>query len=355
MSVEKTKYGTWRARWRDAAGRQRARSFPRKQDAETFVAAQLTDQRRGHAVPNAGGLTVAQWADMWIAGARQLTTGGRETYQRDLNRYIIPELGDLPLERLTAEHIDGLLAAELTRGLAPSSVNRHYRTIHRMCRVAVDRGRLARNPCAKVEPPRARPTEMRFLTAKQVDQLADKIGDRYRAWVYLAAYGGLRWGEAIGLQRANIDGPRVTVATQLVRRADGRWERSEPKTKAGRRQVTLPGFAAKELAAHLEERVPPHPDSIVFANQAGRPLISQSFRTNVFKPALVRAGIDEQVRIHDLRHTAVALAVAAGAHPKAIQARMGHASIAVTLDRYGHLFEGIDDDLAKRLDKLKRK
>ena len=82
-------------------------------------------------------------------------------------------------------------------------------------------------------------------------------------------------------------------------------------------------------------------------------MIGSSFTGQIFKPALRKAGIDDKARIHDLRHTAVALAIAAGAHPKAIQTRMGHASISVTLDRYGHLFPEIDERIAEGLNRLR--
>lgn len=355
MSVEQTKYGTWRARWRDASGRQRAKTFDRYQDAVDHEKASVTDLKRGVLVPDAGKLTVAQWADRWLSSARDLGAGGRETYRRDLDRYIIPVLGDLPLERLTADAIDQFLTDELEDAqLAPSTVHRHYRTIHRLAAVAVDRNRLAKNPCAKVRPPKIKPKEMRFLTVKQVDALAEAIGARYRAWVLTACYDGLRWSEGVGLQRKRIDGARIVVADQLIRREDGEWHREEPKTKAGTRTVTSPQFVADALAEHLDTYVAGGPDALVFANREGSPLNGPSFTGNVFKPALERAGIDRNTRIHDLRHTAVALAVAAGAHPKAIQVRMGHASITVTLDRYGHLFPEQDEIIAAGLDTLAR-
>ena len=83
----------------------------------------------------------------------------------------------------------------------------------------------------------------------------------------------------------------------------------------------------------------------MFPNTAGHPLVEASYMSNIWRPALAQAGI-APARFHDLRHTAVALAIAEGAHPKAIQTRMGHSSINVTLDRYGHLFPELDESLA---------
>ena len=110
------------------------------------------------------------------------------------------------------------------------------------------------------------------------------------------------------------------------------------------RSITVSSFTATVLAEHLERFALPGPDGLVFTNTAGNPLISSSFHSHAFGPALARVGL--ACRFHDLRHTSVALAIAAGAHPKAIQHRMGHSSINVTLDRYGHLFPELDEAIA---------
>ena len=354
MSIEQTPHGTWRVRWRDHGGAGRSRTFKRKVDATRFEREVRTDLQRGTYVDvRAGRHTVATWADQWLAGAMNLGAGGRETYRRDLDRYVLPALGHLALRHLTTERIETFLADELDDGLAPSTVHRHYRTVRRLAQVAVERRLLAVNPCDAVTPPKLVAAEMRFLDAAQVDALAAAIAPRYRAWVLVAAWGGLRWSELVGLRRARVDDARVTVAEQLVRRADGQWHRVAPKTATSRRTVVLPAFVADELAAHLDTWSLPGPDGLVFPNQRGAPMVGPSFRGNVWVHALAKAGIGGRVRVHDLRHTAVALMVAAGVHPKAIQARMGHASISVTLDRYGHLFPQIDAEVADALDRLR--
>ena len=131
----------------------------------------------------------------------------------------------------------------------------------------------------------------------------------------------------------------MRVTEQLVRLEAGRWLRKETKTPASVRSITISAVIADILADHLERFGGRGPDGLVFPNRAGNPIISSSFWANYFSPALRRAEL--ACRFHDLRHTSVALAIAEGAHPKAIQTRMGHSSINVTLDRYGHLFPGL--------------
>ena len=163
--------------------------------------------------------------------------------------------------------------------------------------------------------------------------------------MYLAVDSGMRWGELIGLRRKNLDlaNRRVRVVDQLVRTVDGTFHRPQPKTSASIRSIIISKMTAEVLAVHLERFAGSGRDGLVFPNTAGNPLAESSFYVHHFKKAQEACGL--RLRFHDLRHTSVALAIAGGAHPKAIQARMGHSSIAVTLDRYGHLLPSLDADI----------
>jgi integrase len=158
----------------------------------------------------------------------------------------------------------------------------------------------------------------------------------------------MRWSELVGLRRARLDvrAGKVRVTEQLIRLEGGEWLRKEPKTGASVRSISLSPFTAELLARHLDRYALPGLDGLVFPNRAEHPIISSSFWNNVFAPAMAKAGV--RCRFHDLRHTSVALAIAEGAHPKAIQTRMGHSSINVTLDRYGHLFPELDEAFGER-------
>jgi integrase len=122
-----------------------------------------------------------------------------------------------------------------------------------------------------------------------------------------------------------------------------------PTKSHAERNVRLPRFLREELASYLADR-PGDPEAFVFTAPMGSPLRHNNFYQRLFRAALRRAGLPEQVRFHDLRHTCAALLIAQGAHPKAIQAHLGHSSIQVTMDRYGHLFPDALEHLADRLD-----
>jgi len=181
--------------------------------------------------------------------------------------------------------------------------------------------------------------------------LAEEMRERYRAMIYLAVDTGMRWSELVGLRLAHVDTSlrKVRVTEQLVRLKSGEWLRKQPKTAASRRSITIAPFTASLLGAHIEQYTVGDRDALVFTNGACNPLMEPSFLGQHFKPAQARAGV--KLRFHDLRHTSVALAIAEGAHPKSIQVRMGHASINVTLDRYGHLFPELDEAIAEAFDR----
>jgi integrase len=115
----------------------------------------------------------------------------------------------------------------------------------------------------------------------------------------------------------------------------------------------IPGFVAEALAEHLA-KYPPSEDGRLFSTRQGRIITAPSFRKVTWLSACKRVGLNPAPRFHDLRHTSVALAIKEGAHPKQIQSRLGHTSIQMTLDIYGHLFPGLDEELAERLDVVGR-
>ncbi|HEX9992283.1 MAG TPA: tyrosine-type recombinase/integrase [Acidimicrobiales bacterium] len=347
MGFVEKRSGAYRARYRDPLGRLTSRTFARKVDAERFLREMEVDVARGRWIdPRGAEQPLARWADEFLSLARRLSPSTQETYRRDLTRYILPRFGAYQIGRLPADEIENWLNDELAAGIAPSSVHRHYRTMRRLLQVAVDKEKILANPCDRVEAPRVPKREMVFLDWGQAIDLAEAHSPRFQALIYLAVDSGMRWSELVGLRRNRVDLRRrkVRVVEQLVRLESGEWLRKEPKTPASVRSITVSDVTADLLADHLDRFAAPGVDGLVFPNAAGNPIAAPSFWNNHFARALRNAGL--ACRFHDLRHTSVALAIAAGAHPKAIQARMGHSSINVTLDRYGHLFPELDEAIA---------
>lgn len=195
---------------------------------------------------------------------------------------------------------------------------------------------------------------MMFLTRDELRALADAMPrPQDRLAVYVAAITGLRAGELWALRRRDIDldAGRLHVTRSLKELGD-RLEFGKPKTRRSVRAVALPPDLAAELGEHLAE-LDPDPDALLFTSPHGLPVRHGLFVRRTFRPA-VAVALPHKVgfRWHDLRHTAVALAIDTGAHVSEIMARMGHSSVTTTIDRYGHLMPSADGRLAVALDGL---
>jgi integrase len=256
----------------------------------------------------------------------------------------------MPLAAISQLEVRAWVAELSAHGLAPATVVKAYQLLGKVMAAAVDAGYLAQTPCRNVPLPRVEREEMRFLTPAEIVTLAETIRPAYRALVFVGAYGGLRIGELAGLRRGSIDLLRGTVSVaEILTEVAGHLHTGPPKTRASRRTVGLPRFVVRELEAHLVG--PGAPDEHVFTAPEGGWLRIVAFRNRIWRPATDAAGL-ASLRIHDLRHTAVALWIAAGASPKEVAVRAGHTSVSFTLDRYGHLYPKADAKLRDRLDAL---
>ncbi len=346
----------WRVRYRAPDGRERSRSFRRKADAERFAVSVESSMLRGEWIdPRLGKTTFGEWAARWMPTTAALKPKTRAGYESLLRTYLIPRFGHAPLARIEPVQVHEWIADLVASGLSPSRIRQCYFLLSNILKAALESGYIARTPCVGVKLPRVTGAEMRFLTADEVARLADAITRPYAPLVYLLAYGGTRWGEAVALRRGRCEllRSRIQVRESLAD-VDGHLHFGATKTYETR-FVSLPRFLVEMLARHLAENVTAEAVSLVFAAPGGGPLRHANFRGRVWRPALRTAGLPEGLRIHDLRHTCAALLISRGAHPKAIQQHLGHSSITVTMDRYGHLFPDDMSHLAEDLDGLHRR
>ncbi len=349
----------YEVRVRGTDAKERSRTFRTKKEAERYERAQLAAIDQGIWVdPRSGRVTVRSWATEWQRTVVHLRPKTRRIYDGNIRNHILPTLGDYELGKLTPSMLRGWVA-DLTvkrgRGgktLAPGSVAQAYRTLNRVLSAAVDDELIGRNPLRGVKPPRPNSEEMRFLSHDDVATLAAAVDERYRALVLVAAYCGLRAGELGALRRKHVDllHRSITVVEQ-VQYLGATRVLSAPKTAAGRRSVAIPAFVAAALNEHLMTRAAQGADDLVFQAPEGGYLRPENFRRRVWLPAVRAAGL-APLRIHDLRHTCASLAIAAGADVKVLQRMLGHASAALTLDRYGHLLPGQAESVAERLDEM---
>ena len=301
------------------------------------------------AVRTTGDLTLEAWSIEWLSFSVHLNPKTRIGYESLLRTRIIPTFGALPLDAIDGLRIRRWVAEMHAGGLSASRIQQGYRLLSQILSSAIDCGLLGRSPSLGVKLPRATPTEMSCLTAAEVEGLAEAIPKEYRPLVHVLAYGGLRWGEATALRRhrCDLDVGRLVVAESLV---DVNGRAVFGQTKSYRvRNTRIPDFLVEELRAHLET-VDLASDALLFTAPRGGPLRIANFRQRVWWPSLNAAGLPRSIRIHDMRHTCASLLIRQGVHPKAIQHHLGHSSINITMDRYGHLLPDQYDDLASCLD-----
>jgi integrase len=348
---QRKRYGkiTYRARYSDPDGRERSRVFVRKGDAEKYLSTIEVSKLRGEWIdPTLGKTTFGDYADSWLT-TKHVAASTMANVRGRLDKWARPFFGEMPLARVQPTHARAFKADLLAHELAPSTVKAILLTTGQIFAQAVDDSLIIRSPFAKVTMPEDRKYEAQhFLTVEQVNQLAGTIGDRYRAAVYLAAFGGLRAGElwALELDRVNVLAGTVEIVASASEA--GGWHAGPTKT-GKRRTIVVPRFLAVMLGQHVGRY--PSSDGHVFTATEGGPIHHHNFRRRHFVPAVEASGLSS-VRFHDLRHTCASLLVAAGRSLQEVKEHLGHSTIRVTSDRYAHLYPEARVAMADALDAL---
>jgi integrase len=339
-SIKKRADGRWRARYRDPAGKERARHFERKVDAERFLTSVEHSKLTGAYVdPRAGRVTFAQWAEQWQAA--QVWRPNTAASARHALGHAVTRFGDRRVQTIRPSEVQAWIR-ELHDRLAPSMVRLAYQYFRASMKAAVTDRLIASSPCEGVKLPGVERGRVVPLTVEQVQALADAMPDRLRALVVLGAGTGLRTSEALAVTVDRIDWMRrtLTVDRQL---AGGEF--APPKSKGSRRTIPLPDLVLEGLSRHLTA----YPsDGLVFTNTEGRPVRQNGF-TVTFRAAAKRAALNG-VTFRDLRHHYASLLIHGGESVKAVQSRLGHSSASITLDVYSHLWPDSEDRTRNAVD-----
>jgi integrase len=258
---------------------------------------------------------------------------------------------DLPIGKIRRADVQALIA-ELSSSKAPATVRKVYATAGAIFRDAVVEGLIAASPCVRIDLPRLAERPPRFHTAEEVHALADAIDPRYRALILLAGYCGLRPSELVGLRVEHLEllRRRITVAEGIVE-AGGKVHPAGTTKTGAISTYTMPAIVADELALHLQT-YPPAGDGLVFPAPMGGPIRWSSWRARYFAPAVEAAGLGPTTP-YALRHSAVSIMAASGATLHEAGRRVGHRSV-VTTNRYAHLFDERDAEIAEAVDRIAR-
>jgi integrase len=289
-----------------------------------------------------------------------------ERYRELMATHVVPRLGTLPLQKLRPVRLSELYATLLRegrgegRGLAPRTVGHVHRVLHKALAVAVDEELLSSNPAGRVKPPRVEAAEIEILAEGQVAAVLGKLQGRpLYPIVALALATGLRRGELLALAWGNVDldAARLRVERSLEQTKAG-LRFKPPKTRHGRRSLSLPAWVVRDLRAHRKARQEQRmklglgqlpDDALVFANPEGEPR-----SPNAMSKEWVRTAAQLKlpaVTFHAFRHTHASQLIAAGMDVLTISRRLGHGSPTITLGVYGHLFSNTDDEAARIMDR----
>lgn len=292
---------------------------------------------------------LADWLTEWVKTDLRVSDRAASTkvmYEGHVRTWLVPTLGDVPMNRLNVRDINRLLIVMDDAGKAGSTRRNVYTVLRKALDDAVTNGLLASNPTHKVAQPSAARREARFLTIEEARRLIEAASAyRYAEVLKLILFTGVRRGEAAGLQWATVDltAGRATLKGQLVRQKGG-LARIPLKTDESHRTVVLSPQAVALLrarkAAQAAERLRAgnlwaNDDGYVFTTEFGKPIEPQNL-LRLTRVAAHKAGLSG-VKVHSLRHTYATTALMSGVPLKVVSANMGHANIQITADTYGHV------------------
>ncbi len=311
---------------------------------------------------DARGLNTGDFLDQWMAdvirpSVRPWTYKGYEVHVR---LHLKPAIGRVPLEKLTALHVQKLVNERSQTGLSPKTVRYMLGTLRAALNQAIRWQLVSRNVATLVDGPRVEQFEIQPFSPDEARRFLESIkGDRLEALYSVALTMGLRQGEALGLRWQDIDLEMgyLRVSKQL-QRFDGKLHLVEPKTKRSRRSLAMPSTIAKGLSRHRsvqadERRVAGSrwvDTGLVFTRPIETGLEGTAI-TKDFHRRLAQAGLPQR-RFHDLRHSCATLLLVQGVSPRVVMDVLGHSQIGLTMNTYSHVIPDLRREAARRMDDL---
>jgi integrase len=347
IDVPDPQTGARRRKWHAFRGNKRA--------AQNECARLIAELSRGAYVDRTTqtvGSFVSARIVQWEA-AGNLTARSAERYRFVFNQQIVPHIGTKQLQKLTRLDIEGWHTALRNAGLAPRTIALAHRVLGRALIDAERDGLLTRNVCRLQRAPQIKDAEDRAIVL-DVPGLIEKLrGHRLYVISIVALFTGLRLGEVLALRDQNLDLDRGLIRVREALEPVGSEVRFKaPKTKAGRRDISLPAIVIETLRTHRRELLETrmhlglgrlNPEDLLFADLEGRPLAPRGI-SMAWANFATQVGMPE-ITFHALRHTHASQLIAQGVDIVTISRRLGHANPNITLKVYAHLF-AVDDSKA---------
>lgn len=367
-SIRQRRDGTWEARYtvgRDpGTGRQIQRSVYGKTKADVAKKMRAATHEIDEGIYiEPSRVTVERWFSIWLSeylGSVKDST--REQYRYQLRVNIKPAMGAVKLTELTSPMIQKMYNDCIRRGLSPKSVRNLHGVMHRALDKAVKLRYIRFNPCNACEPPRVEKKEIRPIEGDNVKAFLQAIrGHQYEDVLFFTVFSGMRQGEVLGLTWDCVDLRKGTITVnkqlQKKRQEGGGGEYRFVPLKNDKSRILTPASDVMKLLkrVQLEQKKNrlkaggawDNPMNLVFTNELGGHLVAYTVYNN-FKKIAEQIGIPS-TRFHDLRHTYATLSLQNGDDIKTVSENLGHATVAFTLDTYGHVTEKMKQDSANRM------
>ncbi len=342
-----SKKSAWRVAYRDQTGSRRTKQFAKKKAAEDWLNNATHEVKHGVHTPDSTSITVSAAAENWLkaveANKREPTTIA--AYGQHVRLHIVPKCGSRKLSQLTAPEVKRLLDDWLLHLSRPMAV-RVLRSLKAILAEAQASGQVAQNVALAIKPrkvtrERGKAVPPPKTALRAILKAAEASDDmKGRTALEVVIFTGLRASELRGLSWPSVDlnHGRVTVE----QRADAGGIIGPPKSEAGRRTIALPARVVTQLKAWKLACKPSGLD-LVFPSENGKPISHRVLMVNHVAPIIIAAK-SGTFGLHAFRHAAASLWIEQGLNPKRVQTLMGHSSIQVTFDTYGHLFEQLQKD-----------
>ena len=319
----------------------------------------ITDERAKHGGfirPRVHG-TLGQWMDRWldqdIKPNRSPNTYA--LYKNVWEKHARAVIGHIALQRLDVHHVEHLYERLRERGIGRAVLHRVAVVLSSAVQVAIRRRiYLRENPFRAIDKPRYRPKETRVLTPEEARAFVSALAqDEYAMLWLLLLSTGLRLGEALGLEWRDVDFQRATLSVrQSVTEVNGVNLVSPLKTVSSRRLVEVGRQVATALDTHKRQALERGMRSrFVFENGNGQHPSRSNLRKRHLQKICSLAGIPS-VTIHGLRHTMASLGIFGGVQIKVLSERLGHSTVKLTQDRYGHVLPGMQREAADILEDI---
>lgn len=335
-----------------------------KQDAQRELRRLLVEHDRGTLVDHST-LTVAEYFRHWMGNDHSLSPKTLERYCQLVEQQIIPHLGNTLLQKLKPSQVRDWHSALLHAGgkdgrpLSARTVGHAHRVLHRGLERAVEAETLARNAAHAISPPKVEAVEVEALTAGQMAALLSTLeGHTLHPIAALALGSGMRRGELLAVRWQDVDLAAETIRVErALEETKGGLRFKPPKTRHGRRTISIPESTVEILKAHrtrqLETRLllgmgKHEPEALVFSEPDGSPKSPDNLSRD-WRMAVKALKLPE-VMFHALRHSHASALIASGLDVLTISRRLGHGSPVVTLTTYAHLFARTDTAAAKAIE-----